>query len=208
MGWSPYLRRYVVMSDEQADALTLWTAHTHAFEAAEATPYLHVTSAEKESGKTRLLEALELVAARVVKTGGTTAAALARAVAQDPPPTMLLDESDNTFKRDREYVAALMGVLNDGYRRGGRDALVPSAEVGAKLPPGLRTEGTGRPGALPDTVASRSIRMSSSGERLESTSSAFGVVRLRRTRNHCGTRSPRTANSPSRISREGRAGSP
>jgi hypothetical protein len=118
-----YLRRYMVMSDGQRDAVALWVFHTHAFAAAEATPYLHVTSAERESGKTRLLEVLELVVARPLKTGGTTAAALARAVAKDPPPTMLLDETDNAFRRDREYVAALLGILNDGYRRGGQTLL-------------------------------------------------------------------------------------
>ena len=40
-----YIRRYVVLSDVQAVACTLWVAHCHAFAAAEATPYLHVTSA-------------------------------------------------------------------------------------------------------------------------------------------------------------------
>ncbi|MDA2953622.1 MAG: topoisomerase, partial [Actinomycetota bacterium] len=54
-----YLRRYVVLSDPQATACTLWVAHAHAFAAAEATPYLNVTSAVKQCGKTRLLEVLE-----------------------------------------------------------------------------------------------------------------------------------------------------
>ena len=53
-----YIRRYVVLSDTQAVACTLWVAHCHAFAAAEATPYLNVTSAVKQSGKTRLLEVL------------------------------------------------------------------------------------------------------------------------------------------------------
>ena len=37
--------------------VALWVFHTHAFVAAEATPYLAITSAVKESGKTQLLEA-------------------------------------------------------------------------------------------------------------------------------------------------------
>jgi hypothetical protein len=56
-----FVRRYVVLCDVQRTALALWTAHTHAFDAAETTPYLAVTSAEKRPGKTRLLEVLELV---------------------------------------------------------------------------------------------------------------------------------------------------
>ena len=65
-----FVRRYVVMPPAQTNAVALWVAHTHAFEAAESTPYLRVTSAEPVSGKTRLLEVLELVAARPLKTGG------------------------------------------------------------------------------------------------------------------------------------------
>src|SRR4051794_14773707 len=99
------------MTDVQADAVALWTLHTHAFAAAEATPYLHVTSPERESGKTRLLEALDLVVARPWFTARTTAAALVRKLAAEPPATLLLDETDNTFKRDKEYVAAVNGVL-------------------------------------------------------------------------------------------------
>jgi|SRR5512132_3041880 hypothetical protein len=33
-----FVRRFVVMSDAQADAVTLWIAHTHAVDAAETTP--------------------------------------------------------------------------------------------------------------------------------------------------------------------------
>ena len=154
-----YLRGYVVMSSAQTWAVALWTAHTHCFAAAESTPYLHVTSAERESGKSRLLEALELVAARSLKTGGTTAAALARAVAQDPPPTLLLDEADNGFKRDREYVAALLGILNDGYRRGGCTLLCLPPKWAPTLLPVFAPKAVAGIGDLPDTLQSRSIRL-------------------------------------------------
>ena len=39
--------------------VALWVAHTWTFEATETTPYLSITSPEKRSGKTRLLETLE-----------------------------------------------------------------------------------------------------------------------------------------------------
>ena len=32
------IRRYVVLSDEQADVLALWVLHTHALDAADTTP--------------------------------------------------------------------------------------------------------------------------------------------------------------------------
>jgi hypothetical protein len=88
-----FVRRFVVMSGAQADAIALWVVHTHTFDAAEATPYLAITSAEKRSGKTRLLEALELLVARPWLTGRASAAVLPRKVDAERP-TLLLDESD------------------------------------------------------------------------------------------------------------------
>jgi Protein of unknown function (DUF3631) len=156
-----FLRRYVVMSEAQQSAAALWVAHTHAFNAADATPYLHVTSAERESGKTRLLEAFEQVVARPWLTARTTAAALVRKVAADPPATLLLDESDNTLKADREYVAVLSAVLNAGYRQGGSATLCvgQGAALEVRDFPVFAPKALAGIGELPDTVASRSIRI-------------------------------------------------
>ncbi|HKG76604.1 MAG TPA: hypothetical protein VKA90_03740, partial [Beijerinckiaceae bacterium] len=67
-----FIRRYVVLTDDQAAAVALWAVHTHAFAAAIATPYLWISSAEMESGKTRLLEVLRLLTAKAWFTGRTT----------------------------------------------------------------------------------------------------------------------------------------
>jgi hypothetical protein len=48
---SRFLRRFVVLNDEQADTLALRAAHTHAIEAADTTPYIAITSAVKRSGR-------------------------------------------------------------------------------------------------------------------------------------------------------------
>lgn len=112
------LDRYVVLTNHQSTTIALWVAHTHAFQAAECTPYLSINSAEKQSGKTRLLEVLELLVARPWLTGKVTAAALIRKVARDTP-TLLLDETDAAFKGEKEYSETLRGVLNSGYRQGG-----------------------------------------------------------------------------------------
>jgi hypothetical protein len=110
-----FLRRFVVMSDDQAAAVTLWAAHTHAITAAESTPYLAVMSAEKQSGKTTLRETLELLVREPLPASSISDAALFRAVAK-LTPTVLLEEADAIFKaRDREE---LRGLLNAGYRRG------------------------------------------------------------------------------------------
>lgn len=153
------IRSYVVLSNAQRDALALWCAHCHGFAAAVMTPYPHVTSAERESGKTRLLELLALLTPRALHLSNTTTAALARSVSQEPPPTLLLDESDNTLKREREYVAALLSILNDGYRRGGQTLLCLPPKWEPSLLPVFSPKAIAGLGQLPDTVASRSIRI-------------------------------------------------
>ena len=153
-----FVRRYVVLSDEQATIIALWVVHTHAFDAADATPYLNVFSAEKRSGKTRLLEVLSLLAARSWLTGRVTAAVLVRKVAAETP-TLLLDESDAAFKGDREYAEALRGILNAGFRRGGVTSLCvgQGANLSYRDFPVFGPKAIAGIGKLPDTIADRSV---------------------------------------------------
>src|SRR5439155_2505164 len=100
-----FVRRYVAINDAQADAIALCIAHTHAVDGAEATPYIEITSAEKRSGKTRLLEVLAQVAKDSWFTGRVSAAVLIRKLARGTA-TLLLDESDAVFRGDKEYAEA------------------------------------------------------------------------------------------------------
>jgi hypothetical protein len=153
-----FIRRFVSLTADQAAILALWTAHTHAFPCATATPYLAVSSAEKQSGKTRSLEVLELLTANPWYTGRTSAAALVRKNA-DESPTLLLDESDAAFGGEKEYAEALRAILNSGHRIGGTASLC----VGQGKDISVRDFNTFGPkaiaglGRLPDTVADRSI---------------------------------------------------
>ena len=155
-----YVRRYVVLSGPQARTCSLWVAHCHAFAAADATPYLNVTSAVKQCGKTRLLEVLEPIVPSPWLTGRVSAAVLTRKV-DGETPTLLLDESDAAFKHQSEYAEALRSLLNSGYRRSGISSLC----VGHGADLGYRDFSTFCPkalagiGALPDTVSDRSIRI-------------------------------------------------
>ena len=152
------IMRYVVLEPSQADAVALWVAHTHAIDVAETTPYLAINSAEKRSGKTRLLEILELLVNRPWSTGRTTAAALSRKV-DKTCPSLLLDESDAAFKGDKEYSETLRGCLNTGHRRGGKvtvctgqGANIDFVDLSTFCPKAIA--GIGK---LPDTVADRAI---------------------------------------------------
>lgn len=170
------LRRFVVMSSAQARVVALWTVHTHLIAAADATPYLAVTSAEKRSGKTRLLEVLELLVANPWSTGRTSAATLARKIDADAP-TSLLDESDAAFSGDKDYAEALRGVLNFGHRRGGKSTLCvgQGANIGFKDFSAFCPKAIAGIGKLPDTVADRSIPI-----RLERRAPGERVDRFRR----------------------------
>ena len=153
-----FVRRYVVLTPDQASATALWVVHSYAIDAADASPYLHITSPEKRSGKTRLLEVLDLLAARPWFTGRVTAAVLQRRLERDHP-SLLLDETDAAFKKESEYSEALRAILNAGHRRGclawlcvGKGHELASFDVfGPKALAGI--------GKLPETVADRCIRI-------------------------------------------------
>ena len=113
-----WIMRYIVLSDEQATIMAAWILHTYAFDAAETTPYIHITAPEKESGKSRLMEALVAIAAAPVCSEGMTAAALVRTIAAKKP-TIFLDEMDAQLGGDKERVQDIRGILNAGFRKGG-----------------------------------------------------------------------------------------
>jgi hypothetical protein len=153
-----FVRRFVSLSGSQAAVISLWVAHTHSIDSAETTPYLAITSAEKQCGKSRLLEVLQTIVAEPWFTGRVTPAVLVRKIDGDKP-TLLLDESDAAFGGEKEYAEALRGILNTGHRRGG----VASLCVGKGTDITFKDFSTFCPkaiagiGKLPDTVADRSI---------------------------------------------------
>jgi Protein of unknown function (DUF3631) len=151
-------RRYVVLTAHQAIAIVLWTAHTHTIEAADTTPYLHITSATKRAGKTRLLEVLEQLVARPWFTSRTSPAALVRKV-DAGRPTLLLDESDAAFSGEKEYAEALRGLLNSGYKRSGKCTICvgKGAEISVRDFSTFGAKAIAGIGRLPDTVADRAI---------------------------------------------------
>jgi uncharacterized protein DUF3631 len=151
-----FVRRFVVLDDHQLDAVTLWIAHTFIFMGFGITPYLAIASAEKRSGKTRLLEVIELLVSAALQTANISDAALFRVI-HAKSPTLLMDEVDAVFKsREREE---LRGLLNAGYRRG-----AVAHRIGGKNNRDLKQFAVFCPKAfagigdcLPDTILDRSI---------------------------------------------------
>jgi len=156
------LRRYVVFPlEDQAILIAIWIAHTWAIEAFEFTPYLNVFSASKRSGKSRVLEVINLLARNPRLTSSGSSAGLLRSIDEHNPPTLLLDEVDAVYgKKNDNEGESLRQFLNAGFRRGatflrcvGQGANLKPREFPAFCPKALA--GIGR--CLPDTVLDRSL---------------------------------------------------
>jgi hypothetical protein len=153
-----YIRQYVVLSRAQLVACVLWVLHTWTFDAAVTTPYLFVLSAQRQSGKTRLLESLETLAARPLRTSGLSEAALFRVIEAERP-TLMIDEADAIFGTTSERTEPIRGALNSGNREGGAivRCVPPNWEVkrfSTYCPKAIA--GIDK-GSFPDTILDRSI---------------------------------------------------
>lgn len=156
-----FLTRYVAFpSEHEAVAIALWVAHAHVVERFETSPTLGVTSAEMRSGKTRVLDCLELLVPNPFRVVTPSEAVTYTVLAQRPRPTLLLDEADAIFgPRTAEKYEGLRAILNAGNRQGtpvlrvkldGKRREVEAFDVyGPKAVAGI--------GNLPATVADRSI---------------------------------------------------
>jgi hypothetical protein len=148
--------KYLVMTEQQKLVVSLWIVHAHLVGELEQTVYLTVTSPQKQCGKSRLLELLELLVPRPWMTVMPSEAVVYRQV-HSKMPTLLLDEVDAIFApKTADRHEGLRAVLNAGHRR---SATVPRCvnftEVEnfrvycAKVLAGI--------GVLPDTIADRSL---------------------------------------------------
>lgn len=151
-----WVRRYIIVSDEQAVIMAAWTLHTYVFNAAETTPYIHITAPEKACGKSRLMETLESLAAAPIRSGGMTAAALVRTI-EAKKPTIFLDEMDAQLGGDKEYAETLRGILNEGFRKGGVFYKCVGKDFDLKGFSVYCPKCFAGIGRLPGTVSSRSI---------------------------------------------------
>jgi putative DNA primase/helicase len=149
------IKRHVILSDEQALAVGLWSMHAHALDEAEHSPRLHIASPAKRCGKTTLLNTTADLVPKPVATENISVSAMFRIV-EKAQPTLLMDECD-ILLRDNDDIRAM---LNAGHRRSGcvirtvgddfepRSFSVWCAVVIAGI------------GHIPDTIDDRSITIS------------------------------------------------
>jgi hypothetical protein len=152
------LSTYVRFPDAHSrTATTLYVLHTWAVSSSDVTPYLYVKSPMKRSGKTRLLEILQLACRDALLAASITEAAIFQTIASKRP-TLLIDEVDALFTSRSERAELIRGVLNAGNRRGSlaiRDSRngepIEFETFCPKVLAGIDT------GKLPDTIRDRSI---------------------------------------------------
>jgi hypothetical protein len=155
-----HLTRFVHFSrTEHADAVALWTAHTHAgLERLGQSPILALTSAVKQSGKTRVLDVIEFLVRAPWRITRPSESVLFRKIDADHP-TVLLDEIDAIFGDKTGTTEGIRSLFNSGNRRGTKvprnvaqgktfalvefDVFCPKATAGI--------------GGLPDTILDRAI---------------------------------------------------
>ena len=146
------VRRYLVLPDGAAEVLALWAVHAHAFEAFYYTPRLAITAPEKQCGKTVVLDVLECLTPRAIRTENLTTAVLFRIV-DAHQPVLLIDEFDTFLKNSDE----LRGAVNAGHRRGGVMLRCEGDENEVRAFKTFAPVALAGIGKLPGTIADRSI---------------------------------------------------
>lgn len=112
-----HVRRYVVLSADQATLCALWVIHVFAIAAADVTPYLIVTSPQRRCGKSRLLEVLRGLVLGAWYVVRPSEAVLFRKLASGA--VLFLDEYDTIFSTAaKDSTEGIRATLNAGFERG------------------------------------------------------------------------------------------
>lgn len=154
------VQRYCILPSPHAlVAVVLWIALTHMTPAFEYAPRLVARSAEKRSGKSRLLEVADALVHDPLRAVNATVSYIFRSLDKDVPPTLLLDEADTIFgsKKVAENNEDLRGLLNAGFQRG----LTFGRTVGPQhVPTEFQTfamAALAGIGQMPDTIEDRAV---------------------------------------------------
>jgi hypothetical protein len=111
-----FIGRFVFIKERSVyRLLALWVIQTHCYKQFHYTGYVYAHSREEASGKTRLLEVLQLLVAFPWPTSGQESSPTAATIFRTADShTQFFDEVDTWT--DREF---LRGILNAGFKKGG-----------------------------------------------------------------------------------------
>lgn len=106
------VRRFIICSQETAQAVSLWVALTWFVDVVQVAPLAVITAPEKRCGKSMLLFLMGRMVPRPIMASSISPSALFRSI-DAWKPTLLIDEVDACLKDNEE----LRGVLNAGHTR-------------------------------------------------------------------------------------------
>ena len=107
------IREFLVVTDEQIDAMALWAANTHTYAFFDFVPYLLLTAPEKRTAKTRAQDVLAPITNTPLVASHLTAATAFRALDKFHP-TLFIDEAHNYIKESKDHEAVMTGGFQKG----------------------------------------------------------------------------------------------
>jgi hypothetical protein len=168
-----FLKRYAVFPSESAlTAVALWVAASHARDEAgrliwQEFPRLGMLSSEPGSGKSRVLELLQMLCPAAPSIESEPSEAAVALMIGKEHRTLLLDEADVLFGAGRRK-AAIRAIINAGYKCGGTWSRVRSGKV----------ESVPVYGAL--ALAGLDVMEKGTGSTLEALLQRFIIIRMRK----------------------------
>ncbi|TDZ79107.1 hypothetical protein DE4585_02842 [Mycobacteroides salmoniphilum] len=154
------IRRYCVLPGEhELIAVVLWCALTHLLAEFDYAPRLVIRSAEKRSGKSRLLEIIDGLVYSPLRAVNATVAYVFRSLGVCPPPTLLFDEADTIFgsKSVADKNEELRGLLNAGFQRGLNFGRVVGSDLATGEFPTFAMAALAGIGRMPETIEDRAV---------------------------------------------------
>lgn len=154
-----FISRFCVFPDSRVlAAVTLWVGHAHMIKHFHTTPRLVLSSPEAGSGKTRVLEVLELLVPEPLLSISASPAAVFRTLSQRQV-TLLFDEVDSIWSgrgKDDNH-EDLRALLNAGYKRGAKIPRCVGPKHEVQMFPVYAAVALAGIGDLPDTIMTRSV---------------------------------------------------
>jgi Protein of unknown function (DUF3631) len=144
---------HMAMPKHLAFVCALWIAQSWIHEHATYSPILYITSPERDSGKTTLINVIKFMVRRELSSVGISAAALYRSV-EKWQPSLVIDEADKAFVKNLD----LEQVVNSGWTRGsGIIRCHPDTHEPAVFPTFCPKAIASKGKQAPDTILSRAI---------------------------------------------------
>lgn len=154
-----FLGRFCRFPDGHAlVAAVLWAVHAHVVLHLHTTPRLALLSPEPGSGKTRVLEVLDLLTPDTMFVFSASPPAIFRTM-RNQATTLLFDEVDTVFGRrgKDDDNGDLRALLNAGYKRGATIPRCVGPTHAVEHFPVFAAVALAGLGDLPDTLMSRSV---------------------------------------------------